>query len=179
MGTGEQIVESLGEKVNKGQGDECLLTKGISVGSAWKAVDDRLLGQLISKMEIKEKDTFPNLATVSQAATVTVQDGLIKHFLKKMNMFRKEPAVDTLEQSLPNGSHTEHDTIKLLEQARDAFLKDLPTEGQSDEKESICFIYLLDTGGQPSFQNVIPLLVDFPCNFVHVFKASHLSLIHI
>ena len=171
--TGEQIVESLGEKVNKGQGDECLLTKGVTVGSAWKAVDDRLLGQLISEMEIKEKDTFPSLATVSQAATVTVQDGLIKRFLKKMNVFRKEPAVDTLEQSLPSGSHTEHDTIKLLDQARDAFLEDLPTEGQSDEKESIRFIYLLDTGGQPSFQNVIPLLVDFPCNFVHVFKASH------
>ena len=34
------------------------------------------------------------------------------------------------------------------------------------------FLFLLDTGGQPAFQNALPLLLDFPCSFVQVFKAS-------
>ena len=45
----------------------------------------------------------------------------------------------------------------------------------SEEEMSIqdqTFVFLLDTGGQPAFQNALPLLLDFPCNFVQVFKAS-------
>ena len=34
------------------------------------------------------------------------------------------------------------------------------------------FIHLLDTGGQPSFQDVLPLLLDIPCTYVHVFNAA-------
>ena len=34
------------------------------------------------------------------------------------------------------------------------------------------FIYLLDTGGQPSFQDVLPLLLDVPCTYIQVFNAS-------
>ena len=43
-------------------------------------------------------------------------------------------------------------------------------EGMSIEDQT--FLFLLDTGGQPAFQNALPLLLDFPCNFVQVFKAS-------
>ena len=65
------------------------------------------------------------------------------------------------------------DPLELLEQARLNFLQKhkQSTGAQLDEKQCT-FIYLLDTGGQPSFQNVLPLLLDFPCTFVHVFKAS-------
>ena len=34
------------------------------------------------------------------------------------------------------------------------------------------FVHLLDTGGQPSFQDVLPLLLDMPCTYVHVFNAA-------
>ena len=34
------------------------------------------------------------------------------------------------------------------------------------------FVHLLDTGGQPSFQDVLPLLLDIPCTYVHVFSAA-------
>ena len=65
------------------------------------------------------------------------------------------------------------DPLELLQKARDSFLQkhNLSTEAEFDEKQCT-FNYLLDTGGQPSFQNVFPLLLDFPCNFLHVFKAS-------
>ena len=34
------------------------------------------------------------------------------------------------------------------------------------------FIYLLDTGGQPSFQDALPLLLDTPCTYIQVFNAA-------
>ena len=34
------------------------------------------------------------------------------------------------------------------------------------------FVHLLDTGGQPSFQDVLPLLIRIPCTYVLVFDDS-------
>ena len=34
------------------------------------------------------------------------------------------------------------------------------------------FIHLLDTGGQPSFQDALPLLLDAPCTYIQVFNAA-------
>ena len=34
------------------------------------------------------------------------------------------------------------------------------------------FVHLLDTGGQPSFQAVLPLLLDVPCTFLLIFNAA-------
>ena len=34
-------------------------------------------------------------------------------------------------------------------------------------------VHLLDTGGQPSFQDVLPLLLDIPCTYVNVFNAAN------
>ena len=125
--------------------------------------------------------------------TVTQQpDGLLTRIWKGVKkLFRRRPANETTEQSVANPlqppstqdppsiqckdpSLRQHeDPLELLEQARDSFLQKhkLSSEEEFDEKQCT-FIYLLDTGGQPSFQNVLPLLLDFPCTFVHVFKAS-------
>ena len=120
--------------------------------------------------------------------TVTQQpEGFFTRIWKRVTpLFQRRPANETTEQSVANplqppstqdppsdNSLQRKDPLELLEQARDSFLQKhkLSTEAQLDEKQCT-FIYLLDTGGQPSFQNVIPLLLDFPCTFVHVFKAS-------
>ena len=34
------------------------------------------------------------------------------------------------------------------------------------------FIHLLDTGGQPSFQDALPLLLNTPCTYIQVFNAA-------
>ena len=34
------------------------------------------------------------------------------------------------------------------------------------------FVHLLNTGGQPSFQAVLPLLLDVPCTSLFIFNAS-------
>ena len=45
-------------------------------------------------------------------------------------------------------------------------------EGVRIKLKNASFIHLLDTGGQPSFQDVLPLLLDVPCTYIQVFDAS-------
>ena len=140
----------------------------------------------------KQKATATKVGSPSKPSedlTVTQQpEGLLGRIWKRVKkLFQRRPANETTEQSVANplqppstqdppsnNSLQQHeDPLELLEQARMSFLQKhkLSTEAQLDEKQCT-FIYLLDTGGQPSFQNVLPLLLDFPCTFVHVFKAS-------
>ena len=183
------------EVVLKWKGDDCLFSAGIKVGSStWKAADHNLLRQLISEMNMKEKDEFPSSASLPQATALSQdnnnavansktvdktnavqKDGLIERFKKIKNPFKKA-STNTQTQLAPATPSPKHNALQLdlLDQAREAFLfeHNLSSEVQIDEEKCIQFIYLLDTGGQPSFQNVIPLLLDFPCNFIQVFKAS-------
>ena len=182
--------------------EECSFTKGVAAGSLWKVMDDEEMGQLISLADMKVKESFPIIASSEQEATATSKtsadltvtqqpEGLLTRIRKGVKkLFQRRPVNETTEQSVANPvqpvanplqppstqdppSIQRKDPLELLEQARDSFLQkhNLSTEAEFDEKRCT-FIYLLDTGGQPSFQNVIPLLLDFPCTFVHVFKAS-------
>ena len=45
-------------------------------------------------------------------------------------------------------------------------------EGKRIQLTDAFFIHLLDTGGQPSFQDVLPLLLDVPSTYVQVFNAA-------
>ena len=193
VGTTDQRLE-----VGQGEVEECSFTKGVAAGSLWKVMDDEEIGQLISLADMKVKESFPIIATSKKEATATEPsenltvtqqpEGLLTRIRKGVKkLFQRRPVNETTEQSVANplqppstqdppsdNSLRQHeDPLELLEQARVSFLQKhkLSTEAQLDEKQCT-FIYLLDTGGQPSFQNVLPLLLDFPCTFVHVFKAS-------
>ena len=47
-----------------------------------------------------------------------------------------------------------------------------PTPGDAVLLNGGRFVHLLDTGGQPSFQTVLPLLLDVPCTSLFIFNAS-------
>ena len=59
-----------------------------------------------------------------------------------------------------------------VEQAHRALLHNLGTGVEDRLLQNARFVYLLDTGGQPSFQDVLPLLIRVPCTYVLVFDAS-------
>ena len=44
--------------------------------------------------------------------------------------------------------------------------------GKHLELKGAFFIHLLNTGGQPSFQDVLPLLLEVPCTYIQVFNAA-------
>ena len=190
----DQGMQDQREEKHKDREAYIYFTKGIAVGSSWKVMDDVKLGQLISQIDMEKTKTFPSNTPyttdnlLSQATAIVTDQGKKEKvpFLKKVKILkrlfkRKQKAkqsnvspISAPTQDLHHDSSPiNQDPLQLLEQARESFLKKhrLSAEAKFDEMKCT-FIYLLDTGGQHSFQNVLPLLLDFPCNFLHVFKAS-------
>ena len=181
---GEQDIRAGFEEEGQGKEEEYDFIKGLAVGSSWKVLTDEKLGQLISKIKMEEREVFPGSTLETPPVSLpqaTSDDTTLAGDIAKTTEIASEttklPTDTSITPPPPSPVTTEalavQDPLELLVQARDSFLQkhNLSTEAEFDEKECT-FIYLLDTGGQPSFQNVIPLLLDFPCNFLHVFKAS-------
>ena len=59
-----------------------------------------------------------------------------------------------------------------LEQAHKALLDNLGTGAEEQLLQTARFVHLLDSGGQPPFQDALPLLLQIPCTYVLVFDAS-------
>ena len=183
QGKGSQGEEGQG-KGSQGEEEKYDFIKCLAVGSSWKVLTDEKLGQLISKVKMEKREVFPGgtleapPASLPQASSNdTSLPGDITKTTEVASETTKLPTDVSNSPSPPRHDTTEalavQDPLELLQKARDRFLlkHNLSTEAEFDEKKCT-FIYLLDTGGQPSFQNVLPLLLDFPCNFLHVFKAS-------
>ena len=64
------------------------------------------------------------------------------------------------------------EVVALLDKEHSTFLHDLGAAGESIVLKDASFIHLLDTGGQPSFQDTLPLLLDVPCTYIQVFNAA-------
>ena len=62
--------------------------------------------------------------------------------------------------------------IASLDKQYSQLLQKMGKEGMRIRLKDASFIHLLDTGGQPSFQDVLPLLLDVPCTYIQVFNAS-------
>ena len=62
--------------------------------------------------------------------------------------------------------------VALLDEGHSTFLHDVGAPVQSVILKDASFIHLLDTGGQPSFQDALPLLLDVPCTYIQVFNAA-------
>ena len=88
----------------------------------------------------------------------------------------------TSRSSHADPSDTESDSLHLqpsantadmsaFQQAHSDLMHD-PSLGEGILLNGAQFIHLLDTGGQPSFQAVLPLLLDVPCTYVLVFNAA-------
>ena len=64
----------------------------------------------------------------------------------------------------------ESQIVSLLIEAREELLRTTDV-GQLSLKENT-FVHLLDTGGQPVFQDALPFLLNLPATYVNVFNAS-------
>ena len=69
-----------------------------------------------------------------------------------------------------------HEVVALLDKAQANFMEEHSLEmNEGDdiiELKDASFIHLLDTGGQPSFQDALPRLLDVPSTYIQVFNAA-------
>ena len=78
---------------------------------------------------------------------------------------------DTKSNSLHLQPSANTADVSAFHQAHFRLMSD-PSLGEGLQLNGARFVHLLDTGGQPSFQAVLPLLLDVPCTYVLVFNAA-------
>ena len=64
------------------------------------------------------------------------------------------------------------EAVAMLDREHSSLMQDVRGVCESIKLNDAAFIHLLDTGGQPSFQDALPLLLDAPCTYIQVFNAA-------
>ena len=87
----------------------------------------------------------------------------------------QNPIARPYSQPIPPEQKEEKEAVQpslALEQAHTALLNNLGTGVEDQLLQTARFVHLLDSGGQPPFQDALPLLLQVPCTYVLVFDAS-------
>ena len=88
---------------------------------------------------------------------------------KAYNEGSKQPREHDISHSL----NVSHDPSSSDEVVTSLLYKSAMEEGCASIKlKDASFVHFLDTGGQPSFQDALPLLLDAPCTYIQVFNAA-------
>ena len=131
--------------------------------SAWQLVTSDIMKKslytCIANEAYEEKDQYP----IEMEAEET-EDGQHTAVVEEQK--------DT--HPLPEPLKTEQDQsdVDLLDEQYFQLPQEMVGEGKQIKLKDAYFIHLLDTGGQPSFQDVLPLLLDVPCTYIQVFNAA-------
>ena len=161
------------------------LMEKVKVATVMKAIKTVGEGESVTPWSIISDDEFSKYIYRAQNSSETNKE---RDTTINIKLGQNEKAADDSQSLLPNKSGSKDDSkgsemdtgevessnaVSLTND--DAAIANIieklgSKEGMSIEDQT--FVFLLDTGGQPAFQNALPLLLDFPCNFVQVFKAS-------
>ena len=97
----------------------------------------------------------------------------IRKFFKLLGQARAPAAHKSVSHHFERDENTgDSETTAFLDEEHSKFLHDLGRQGQCIKLKDASFVHLFDTGGQPSFQDALPLLLDASCTYIQVFNAS-------
>ena len=143
--------------------------------SLWKVISDESMAASI-RIACRERK-YQSVPLNPVARLAEGARNLIKHrgYEKKSGTKRKERQ-DPIPHPHSQAVLPEHEGALLphlaLEQAHKALLDSLGTGVEEQLLQTARFVHLLDSGGQPPFQDALPLLLQIPCTYVLVFDAS-------
>ena len=143
--------------------------------SAWQPVSSDImknsLHDCIASKAYEEKNQYPIEVEAKEAEDV-----------QREALLMRQAQSDPLENEREKKEAITEDRDLLLKQVQSNLAsldqqysqvhEEMGGEGMRIKLKNASFIHLLDTGGQPSFQDVLPLLLDVPCTYIQVFNAS-------
>ena len=152
------------------------------ITSAWQPVSSGImknsLHDCIASKAYDEKNQYPIEVEAEEAEHVQREAFRMKqaasdHFALLNQYPIEEGQREVKEQDgCPLPKWPKSDCV-MLDQQYYQVREEMGGEGVRIRLQNASFIHLLDTGGQPSFQDVLPLLLDVPCTYIQVFNASH------
>ena len=147
--------------------------------SAWQPVNSDImknsLHACITSKAYEEKNQYPIEVEAKEA-----KEGQREAFKRQQDQSNEDGQQEAFVEEendgcpLPKQLKTQQDQsdIASLDEQYYRLRQEMAGEGVQIKLKDASFIHLLDTGGQPSFQDVLPLLLDVPCTYIQVFNAS-------
>ena len=158
--------------------------------SAWQLVSSDVMGRSLQACvtdKAYDEGQYPGLyqrkgtqprQQVKAAATPishpsTSQEKKKNPIRKFMKLFKRVFIPASPQQPVTlHQSTVDSEVAASLDQEHSKFLSDFQPHGECIQLKDASFIHLFDTGGQPSFQDALPLLLDVPCTYIQVFNAA-------
>ena len=138
-----------------------VVTERYAVGftSEWQPVTDDVMEKSVQEcIAMKDYDAEHTYPEEQQAVEEEAAD-----------VHTSEMSVASADSQALECMSTKNEVVALLEKHRPILPR---RQGKSIPLQHSSFIHLLDTGGQPSFQDALPLLLNAPCTYIQVFNAS-------
>ena len=156
--------------------------------SAWQLVSSDVMGRSLRACvtdKAYDKGQYPGLHRRKgtqprqqvKAAATPVPHPSTSQAKKKISIqtltepFRLVPQVSA-HKSVSHQRTDDSGIVSILDEKHSKFLSDFQPHGECIQLKDASFIHLFDTGGQPSFQDALPLLLDVPCTYIQVFNAA-------
>ena len=156
--------------------------------SAWQLVSSDVMGRSLRVCvtdQAYDEGQYPGLhhrkgsqphQQVKAAATsvprLSTSQAKGKNPIRKLTEpFRLVPLASA-QKSVSPLSTGDSKIVSILDQELSMFLSDFQPHGKCIQLKDASFVHLFDTGGQPSFQDALPLLLDVPCTYIQVFNAT-------
>ena len=151
--------------------------------SAWQLVNDDVMGKslraLINTRAFDDNAQYPSEAEVNKREHAQQESSPLEQEdtrplpsqaipldqQPRSNSAQSQPG--TNQESIPQAN-----PIALHDAQPFQLLQEMGGDGGSIQLKDASFIHILDTGGQPSFQDALPLLLDAPCTYIQVFNAA-------
>ena len=149
--------------------------------SAWQPVSSDImknsLHHCIASKAYEEKNQYPIEVGAKEVEDVQREALIMKLAQSNPIAFNQYPIEEGQHEVGDRdgcclSKHAQSD-LASLDQQYYQVREEMGGEGLRIKLKNASFIHLLDTGGQPSFQDVLPLLLDVPCTYIQVFDASH------
>ena len=142
--------------------DSDVMGKSIQECVTAKAYDDGQYPKLPRSKAEQSHQKMKNEATPLPFTSQRKRRNPMRKFIKRVQQIFHASAKGTGDSEI----------VASLDEGLSDFLHDVGAQGQSINLKNASFIHLLDTGGQPSFQDALPLLLDVPCTYIQVFNAA-------
>ena len=156
--------------------------------SAWQPVSSDVMGSSLRACitnKAYDKGQYPGLHQSkgnrphqqAKAATAAVPHSSTSHakrenpIQKLIKSFERAFIPSSPQQSVAHHSTVESEVAASLDEEHSKFLHNVGA-GRCVMLKDASFVHLFDTGGQPSFQDALPLLLGVPSTYIQVFNAA-------
>ena len=138
--------------------------------SIWKPVSESCLNQSVKRCA--EKKHYQECARYPRAIGSTQSHDQKKGLFQRVRQMA-EGVADTVVNNvrLPQRP-MQSKGLEDLESAHLELLHSFVPEDKQIRLDKASFLHVIDSGGQPVFQDILPLLLAIPCTYIQVFDAS-------